>query len=130
MGHKLAQFIGITNAAVRVGVALLFLLIPVALVVRELGDPNLRSPRIPQSAWRLHRTLTPKFDRWASKRLESSRAAQLSTSDISGTEWPLFGSVFYLWATESLQDTWETNHHLASVAPKEYARQAIRRDRK
>jgi hypothetical protein len=33
--------------------------------------------------------------------------------------------VFYLLAIESLQDTWETNHSLASVAPKVYAKEAI-----
>lgn len=125
MDCKLAGIIGIANAAVRIGAALLVFLIPVVLVLHDLRDPNLRSPGIPQSAWRLHRALTPKVERWASKRIESNRAAQLSTSNISGTEWPLFGSVFYLWATESLQNAWETNHPAATVAPKEYARQAI-----
>ena len=44
---------------------------------------------------------------------------------ISGTEWPLFGAVFYLWATESLQDEWEKGHSPYAVAPKVYARGAI-----
>ena len=125
MERKLTGIIAITNATVRLGAALLVCLIPVVIVLRDLRDPNLRSPGIPQSAWRLHRTLTPKVERWARQRLESSRAHQLSTSDISGTEWPLFGSVFYLWATESLQDSWETNHQSAALAPKEFAKEAI-----
>ena len=125
MDRKLATFIVIANAAVRIGAALLVCLIPVSLVLRDLRDPNIRSPGIPQSAWRLHRTLTPKLERWATQRLESSRATKLSTSDISGTEWPLFGSVFYLWATESLQDSWETNHQSVALAPKEFAHEAI-----
>lgn len=125
MDRKLAGFIGITNAAFRICAALLLFLTPVVLVIRDLGDPNIRSPGIPQSAWRLHRMLTPKFERWASKRLASNRATKLSTSNISGTEWPLFGSVFYLWATESLQYTWETNHQLAALAPREFAKEAI-----
>ena len=49
----------------------------------------------------------------------------MSIYDISGTEWPIFGTVFYLWATESLQEAWEKDPALARVAPKEYARGAI-----
>jgi hypothetical protein len=52
-------------------------------------------------------------------------ATQLSTSDISGTEWPLFGSVFYLWTTEALQEAWEEDPSLAPVKPSQYARGAI-----
>jgi hypothetical protein len=117
--------VAIANAAVRILAAGVLCLIPVVLVVHDLADPNIRGPAIPQSAWRLHRTLTPRFERWAKERLGSSRATQLSTSDISGTEWPLFGSVFYLWATESLQTVWETNRQRSVVAPREYAKEAV-----
>jgi len=55
--------------------------------------------------------------------MRSGRAETLSTADIAGTEWPLFGSVFYLLATEALQKDWEA--HPAGVAPKVYAREAI-----
>jgi hypothetical protein len=123
--HTLAGFVVIANAGVRILAGVVLCLLPVVLVVHDLADPNLRLPAIPQSAWRLHRTLTPKFERWAKERLRSSRATQLSTRDISGTEWPLFGSVFYLWATESLQSAWETNQQRSGVAPREYAKEAV-----
>jgi hypothetical protein len=84
-------FIGVTNAVLRVAAALLICLVPVALVTRDLADPNIRAAGVPQCAWRLHRSLTPKFERWAKSRLRSPRATKLSTSNISGTEWPLFG---------------------------------------
>jgi hypothetical protein len=112
------------NAAVLILFSSFFFLIPGATVVHDLSDPNIRSAGIPQSAWRLHRTLTPKYERWAKERLDSTRATELSTNNVSGTEWPLFGSVFYLWATESLQDAWEKNNPVG-VAPKVYARGAI-----
>jgi hypothetical protein len=115
----------VINAVLRIAVAVVVCLAPVVLVTRELADPGLSSPGMPQSAWRLHRALTPKIERWARQRLESTRAAELPTTDISGTEWPLFGSVFYLWATESLQAEYETNPPPAAVAPKEYARGAV-----
>ena len=113
------------NAAIVVLIALYFFMIPGATVVHELLDPNIRSTGMPRSAWKLHQTLSPKFEKWASERLDSKRAAELSTSNISGTEWPLFGSVFYLWATESLQEAWDKDHSPSTVAPNVYARGAI-----
>src|SRR5471032_2173165 len=113
------------NAAILVLVALWFFLLPGATVVRELSDPNIRSAGIPQTAWKLHQTLSPKFEKWARERIDSKRAAELSSSNISGTEWPLFGSVFYLWATESLQDAWKKNHSSSVIAPNVYAKGAI-----
>ena len=112
------------NAAILILFSLFFFLIPGATVIHDLSDPGIRSAVIPWSAWRLHRALTPQYERWAGERLDSARATQLSTRNISGTEWPLFGSVFYLWATESLQDAWEKDHAVA-IAPKVYAKGAI-----
>jgi hypothetical protein len=112
------------NAAVLILFSVFFFLIPGAIVIHDLSDSGIRSARIPRSAWRLHRTLTPQYEQWARERLDSTRATQLSTSNISGTEWPLFGSVFYLWATESLQDAWEKDHAVP-MAPKVYAKGAI-----
>jgi hypothetical protein len=114
-----------TNAAVLVLAALFFFLLPVATVICDLSDPNIRSAGIPRSAWELHRSLSPRFEQWARQRLGAKRAAELPITNISGTEWPLFGTVFYLWATESLQDAWEKGHSPGAVAPKVYARGAI-----
>jgi hypothetical protein len=113
------------NAAILVLIALCFFLIPGVLTLRDLSDPNLRSAGIPRCAWKLHRTLSPRFERWAGKRVASVRATELSTSNISGTEWPLFGAVFYLWATESLQEEWGQGHSPGAAEPKVYARGAI-----
>lgn len=93
--------------------------------MRDLGDPALRGPGIPRAAWRLFADLSPRYERWARARLRSSRASSLPLSDIAGTEWPLFGSVFYLWAVEQLQAAWEHDRSLAARAPRELARGAI-----
>ena len=113
------------NAIVLVLLSVWFLLLPGIIVIRQLCDPNNRSAGIPGSAWELHKALSPRYGNWARQRLASQRAASLTTGDISGTEWPLFGSVFYLWATESLQEAWERNPAWSTVAPKVYARDAI-----
>ena len=114
-----------TNAGLRIVAALVIFLAPVFLVVGDLRDPALGAAEIPKAAWRLHRALTPRLERWANARLKSGRARELTTDNISGTEWPLFGAVFYLWATESLQDAWTSKPSLAPVAPKDYAAGAI-----
>ena len=113
------------NAAIIFFIAVFFFLGPAGILISNLLDANLRQPGVPRAAWRLHRTLSPRFERWARARAESGRATQLSTENISGTEWPLFGTIFYLWGTEALQDAWEKNHAPGSVAPNVYARGAI-----
>jgi len=113
------------NAAILIGLALYFFLLPVGIVLRDLTDPHIRHPGMPRAAVRLFEALTPHYSRWARKRLDSDRAARLSSEDVSGTEWPLFGSVFYLWSVESLQQAWVQDNSLMPVEPKEYAREAI-----
>lgn len=99
--------------------------IPAVLVVRDLADPGLKQDRIPNAAFRLHRQLSPQIAKWARSRVASGRASSLYLFDISGTEWPLFGSVFYLWSTEALQKAWEEDPGRSKVAPSVYAKEAI-----
>lgn len=41
---------------------------------------------------------------WAQRYLESRRAEQVHKDDVAGTEWPLFGTVFFLATAEELID--------------------------
>lgn len=113
-----------TNLGILGFAALFFFLLPGIRVITDLCDANIRGPGIPRSAWGLHQALSPKYERWATQRLNSARATELTTDNIAGTEWPLFGSVFYLWATESLQDAW-AKEHVGVAAPNVYAKGAI-----
>jgi hypothetical protein len=115
----------LVNSALLILLVVIVLLAPAAIVIHDLTDTNVRESGVPRAAWKLYQALTPKYARWARDRIASSRAMELSTSDIAGTEWPLFGSVFYLLAVESLQDAWETNNAAASVAPNVFAKEAI-----
>ncbi len=105
--------------------ALYFLILPGFLVMRDLADPRLKDERIPQVAWRLHRDISPRYARWARERVDSGVAAQLNLYDVPGTEWPMFGSVYYLWATEALQKAWEQDPSPSREAPVVYARETI-----
>jgi hypothetical protein len=114
------------NAVFLVALAFSFFFYPAATIVRDLNDPALkRGDAPPRFAYGWHRSLSTKYEKWARERVASGSAAGMNIYDISGTEWPIFGTVFYLWTTESLQAAWEKDPSLSRVAPKEYARAAI-----
>ncbi|MBN1804655.1 MAG: hypothetical protein JW837_05350 [Sedimentisphaerales bacterium] len=95
------------------------------MTIYNLREPGFYSNQMPRCVYRWHRALSPKYEKWARSRIESKAATKLNTSNISGTEWPVFGSVFYLWATEALQEAYDENPKLSPCSPKEYARGAI-----
>ncbi|MCX5643513.1 MAG: hypothetical protein NTZ17_02335 [Phycisphaerae bacterium] len=113
------------NAAIAVSLSLYLFLVPAAILIWDLRDPGLRDGQIPRCALRWHRSLSPKYEKWARQRVVSGRAGRLTTGNIAGTEWPLFGSVFYLWATEALQEAAQENPSLCLTPPNRYARSAI-----
>ncbi len=113
------------NAVIAAALSLYLFLIPAAMLTWNLRDPALYGGKIPPCVFRWHRALSPKYERWARQRVRAGRAAALTTADISGTEWPLFGSVFYLWATEALQEAAEQDLSPWPVPPRQYARGAI-----
>lgn len=111
------------NAAIVVIFSLCFFIVPAVTILIALADPALGARGIPRFAKRLHRTLTPSYAKWARQRVANQAGANMSEFSVSGTEWPLFGSVFYLLATESLQADWDANSK--GTSPKVYARDAI-----
>ena len=113
------------NAGVVLFLSVYLFLLPAGMLIHDVHDPALYTGQVPRFAFRWHRALSIKYESWARRRVGSGSAAELSVKDISGTEWPVFGSVFYLWATEALQEAWEKDPALASMMPKEYARGAI-----
>jgi hypothetical protein len=113
------------NFAVIIFLALYFFLLPFCLMTYYLTDLALKQEQIPRFAFRLHRSLSPKYEKWARQRVAQGNAGKIPLEDIAGTEWPLFGSVFYLLAEESLQQAWEQGRYTASIPPSVYAKGAI-----
>jgi len=113
------------NSVATILLAAVLCVYPTVRAALDFEDPALRGPGIPQPAWRIYRGLTPRYAAWARERVAEGKAETLSTTNISGTEWPLFGSVFYLWALENLQSGWEVADHSAFREPKVFARDAI-----
>ena len=113
------------NSTVVILLAGLFCIYPPIRAGLDLGDPALKGPGIPKMAGRMYRNLTPRYAAWAKERVQRGRAEKLSVDDISGTEWPLFGSVFFLWALENLQTAWDAGDRSLGAEPKVFARDAI-----
>lgn len=113
------------NVAIAVAVAIWLGLYPAWISIGCLLDPAMHEGGVVRYAFDMHRDLSPKIARWAEERLRLDRPTQLARTDISGNEWPVFGSVFYLWATEGLQDAWELEPEPKGAAPNVYARDAI-----
>lgn len=98
----------------------IFLLPGIKLIV-DLRDPALKNGAISSAAWELSKSLAPRYATWAQARV----ARENNPNSVSGTEWPLFGSVFYLQALESMQDAWLRDNSLSPVAPAVYSKDAI-----
>ena len=112
------------NAAIIIALSAYVLLIPAGMMIRTLRDPCIYSGKQLRCAFHWHKALSPRFEKWARRRVKSGVAATVNTSDIAGTEWPMFSSVFYLWATEALQQVHDMNPTTVS-SPRSYARGAI-----
>ncbi|MFW6151731.1 MAG: hypothetical protein ACOC6C_02030, partial [Verrucomicrobiota bacterium] len=113
------------NNLILVFLAVWFFIAPGFLVIRHLSDPALGNKDIPALTWSIHSDLTPRYGEWARKRVASGKAGSLGLYNVPDTEWPMFGSVYYLWATENLQAAWEKDNSLAEEEPRVYARETI-----
>ena len=118
-----ASFSG--NALIVTLMALYFFIIPFGIIVSVLGDPGLHNGETPNFVYQWHHKLSDKFEPWANNRVDSRRASELGLNNISGTEWPIFSAVYFLWTTEALQAAWEENPLIFPIMPKEYAKGAI-----
>ncbi len=113
------------NAALIVVLSIFFFISPFTTLVRAIADPTLANGEIPRFVYQWHYQLSPKYESWANARVQSTRATELGLDDISGTEWPIFSTVYYLWTTEALQAAWEEDPSIYDSMPKDYAHDAI-----
>lgn len=103
-----------------------FALLPGLISVRYLFfDRGLQGDGPSAFAIHVHRNISQHYPDYVRDRIASGVAETLHTDQIGETEWPLFGSCFYLWATESLQAQWEDYPERFPGEPRLYARDAI-----
>ncbi|MCP5101632.1 MAG: hypothetical protein GY943_39310, partial [Chloroflexi bacterium] len=125
VGNWLTAVYTYTKPVVLIFVAFYFFFAPLGILITQLQDPGLKNGEMPRFLYDWHVQLSENYELWARERVVSSRATQLNVNNISGTEWPIFSSVYYLWATEALQEAWEDDPSLAPEMPTEYAKGAI-----
>ena len=114
------------NMIVLIVLTIVFLLWPIAYSLSVFTSGALSSGEISEFAYDWHESLSKNMGPWARERVSSGRAENLSTSDVAGTEWPMFSAVFYLWATEALQETALERNLPEADQPSHYAMQSIR----
>ena len=113
------------NCLILFFISIYFFFIPFVLLIFFMNDPGLKGSGVPRCAFFVHRHLAPRYEMWALERIASGKAKELGLEQIAATEWPVFGSAFYLWATESLQREWEQDKTLSRIAPDVYAAGSI-----
>jgi hypothetical protein len=115
----------VVNSIVGIVLAMVLLLYPPARAAWNLRDPALKVPGVAKFEWRLMRHLTPRYAAWAEKRVAQGQGVSVEKENVEGTEWPLFGSVFYLWGIENLQKAWDKGDHTGGLEPKAFCQNAI-----
>ncbi len=119
------RFAGTTSYILLLGFIAYFLLTPAIICLTNVKDPALRGPGIPKIAGDIFTNLSPKYEAWCRMRVAKAAGAEVDREDISGTEWPVFGSYFYLLAVENMQKEWEDGDY-KGAEPKRYAAGAIK----
>ncbi len=79
-----------------------FFLYPAATTVRAVTSSEIRSTAQPPSLASDFEATAARYRTWATEYLESQRAAAVDSEHVPLTEWPMFGSVFFLVAAEEL----------------------------
>ncbi len=92
----------VSAAALAFAVSLYVFLAPGLAMLRDLRDPAIHGPGIPERARELHEVLTPRIATWARERIGSGDAVETALHDVPTNEWPLFTVVFYLLGTDAL----------------------------
>lgn len=118
-------FLSVLKIVIGLLLITLFLFAPLAKTASWLSDPGLGNGQIPAFTYDWHQSLSERIGPWARKRAESGVASELSIYDISGTEWPIFSGVFYLWATEALEEDAKRRGVPKEQLPSVYAKEPI-----
>jgi hypothetical protein len=88
--------------ALALGFAICCCFYPAMATVRVAFDPEVRRSGQPSALPEQFERTALRYDRWATAYLASGRAAGVHPDDVAATEWPIFGSVFFVLTAEEL----------------------------
>jgi hypothetical protein len=83
-------------------VAWAFFFYPGTVALRVATDPELRTTGQTRLLRGWFNDAARRYDKWATRYIDSHRGELVSEHDIAGTEWPIFGSSFFLLTAEEL----------------------------
>lgn len=98
-----------------IALALSFLAYPAVIVSHMLLDSHLRNQGQSRLVPHWFKAAAPRYSAWADQFMDSQFAANLKHYDVAATEWPMFGSVFWLVAAEDLHVTGQLNARCGKV---------------
>lgn len=99
---RLASAWAVIGTLFMAAIAILLFFYPAIVILRSAFDDDLRTRGELSQVPGWFEATSRRYGSWASDYLESARAEAVATEDVAGTEWPLFGSVFYLLTAEEL----------------------------
>ncbi len=83
-------------------IAWAFFLYPAWVTGRAVFSEEIRAKAQSPSLVKEYRATAGRYSDWAAEYLQNQRATKISSHDVAGTEWPIFGSVFFLMTTEEV----------------------------
>jgi len=90
-------------ASLLIVVKLMLFIYPAIIISLVILDPHLKSTGQSQLVPMWFETTASKYYTWAEDYLETEYAVHQDTFDVPATEWPMFGSVFFLLTAQELQ---------------------------
>lgn len=84
--------------------AFAFCLYPAAVIAKLLADSELKQTGVSSSLPDWFEAASGRHADWAEEYLNSGIAAEVEHTEVAATEWPMFGSVFYLVTAQELQE--------------------------
>ena len=76
--------------------ALMFFIWPAAVTLSVVCDKKLSTDGMSRLAPRWYKHLAPRFETWARGQIASGAGAKAESENVPATEWPMFGSMFFL----------------------------------
>lgn len=108
----------LVRTGIVVGCAVFFGFFPAVTTARVVLSSSLRQRGQIEDLGEWFVATQKRYDRWAENYLSTRRAATVQQEDVAATEWPLFGSVFFILSAEELVHSGElplTNELRASL---------------
>lgn len=94
----------LTFAIVVILIAAAFCLYPAGVIIRLLLDSELKQNGVSSALPSWFEATSARHAGWAEKYLDSDMAVKVDHYEVAATEWPMFGSVFYLVTAQELHE--------------------------